>query len=59
MERLAAACDRPLRIDLAHLVEVDAEGLRTLRALRQRGVRITGASPYVELLLERMREREE
>ena len=26
VERLAAECDRPLRLDLAHLVGVDAEG---------------------------------
>ena len=55
---LPALCDRPLRLDLAHLVGVDAVDLRTLRALRQRGLRITGASPYIELLLERMDEPE-
>jgi anti-anti-sigma regulatory factor len=43
-----------LRIDLAQLAGVDAAGLRALRRLRKGGARFTGASPYVELLLERM-----
>jgi hypothetical protein len=54
VERVAAAAgDQPLRIDLAHLVGVDPAGLQTLRRLRGRGARLTGASPFVELLLER------
>lgn len=56
LERLVAAHHGLLQVDLAHLVGVDAEGLRVLKGLRTRGVRITGASPYVELLLERTRE---
>ena len=59
VKRLAAESDRPLRLDLAHLVGVDAEGVRTLRALRQRGVRITGSSPYIELLMVRTGEADE
>jgi anti-anti-sigma regulatory factor len=42
-----------LRIDLAQLAGVDAVGLRALRRLRGGGARLTGASPYVEMLLER------
>ncbi len=53
VERVAATLDRPLRIDLAQLVGVDAEGLRALQRLQGSGVRLTGASPFVELLLER------
>jgi anti-anti-sigma regulatory factor len=58
LERLAAAHDGPLRVDLAHLVGVDTEGLRVLKRLRGRGVCIAGASPFVELLLERTSEPE-
>jgi anti-anti-sigma regulatory factor len=42
-----------VRIDLAQLAGVDAAGLRALRRLRGSGARLTGASPFVELLLER------
>jgi hypothetical protein len=52
-EKAAAATGRPPRIDLAHLNGVDKEGLRALQRLRQQGARLTGASPYIELLLER------
>lgn len=53
VERLATAQSLPVRIDLAHLAGVDAEGLRVLRRMRGGGARLSGASPYVELLLER------
>jgi hypothetical protein len=53
VERLAAAQSRPVSIDLAQLAGVDVEGLRALLRLRGEGARLTGASPYVELLLER------
>lgn len=45
-----------LCIDLAQLAGVDAVGLRALRRLRECGARLTGASPYVELRLERSAE---
>jgi len=53
VEKLVAARNCPLGIDLAHLTGADAKGLRALRGLQRRGVRLTGASPYVQLLLER------
>jgi hypothetical protein len=53
VERLAVGAERPLRIDLAQLAGVDAEGLRLLRRLRDGGARVTGASPFIELRLER------
>jgi len=54
VERVAdAVADRPVRIDLEHLVGVDLAGLQALRRLRGLGARLTGASPFVELLLER------
>jgi hypothetical protein len=50
-ERAVAEAARPVRIDLEHLVWADAEGLRALRRQRGRGVPLTKASPYMELLL--------
>lgn len=43
----------PLRIDLAQLAGVDAEGRRCLRRQERRGASLTGASPYIGLLLEK------
>jgi hypothetical protein len=51
LERLAAAHDGPLRVDLAHLMGVTRKPSVLMR-LRGRGV-LAGASPFVELLLER------
>lgn len=42
-----------LRIDLAQLAGADAAGLRALTQLREGGARLTGASRYIELLMER------
>ena len=43
----------PLRIDLAQLAGADAEGRRSLWRQKRRGACLTGASPYIGLLLER------
>jgi hypothetical protein len=51
--RLAEARGKPLRIDLGSLVGADAPGLRTLRKLQGGGARLSGASPFVALMLER------
>lgn len=57
VERLAAGCrERPVRLDLSQLAGVDTEGLRALARLRAGGARLTGATPYIELLLERTAE---
>jgi hypothetical protein len=53
LERVVSAHGRPLRFDLTQLAGVDADGLRELARWRRRGVRLTGASPFVELMLER------
>lgn len=53
LERVAAEAQTPVTIDLAHLVGVDADGLQALRRQQERGARLVGASPFVELLLER------
>jgi len=50
-ERTAAVAGRPLRIDVGQLVGADADGLRARRQQRGRGARLTGASPYIALLL--------
>ena len=51
LEKTAAARAGRLRIDLAQLAGIDADGLQALVRLRAGGARLTGASPFVELLL--------
>jgi hypothetical protein len=41
----------PLRIDLENLSGASADGILALREQRARGAMLTGASPYIELLL--------
>jgi hypothetical protein len=52
-ERTVAEVGLPLRVDLGQLAGADAGGLRSLCRQRRRGARLTGASPYIGLLLER------
>lgn len=52
LERVCAASKRPLRIDLAELLQADELGISLLRSLRESGAELTGASPFVGLLLE-------
>jgi hypothetical protein len=52
-ERTVAEAGLPLRIDLAQLAGVDAEGRRALCRQERRGACLTGATPYIGLLLER------
>jgi ABC-type transporter Mla MlaB component len=51
LERVASGRAEPLRLDLAELRSADSAGLTVLRALRARGARLVGASPYIHLLL--------
>ena len=53
LERVAAGHGRPVEIDLGNLARVDPDGQRALVRLRAGGARLTGASPYLDLLLER------
>jgi anti-anti-sigma regulatory factor len=53
VEKVTTAQGKPLNIDLAQLTGVDAEGLQALRRLRDAGARVTEASPFVEMMLER------
>jgi hypothetical protein len=41
----------PLRIDLSNLSGATADGILALKEQRARGARLTGASPYIQLLL--------
>jgi hypothetical protein len=52
-ERTVAEAGLPLRVDLAQLAGADEEGRRSLWRQKRRGACLTGASPYIGLLLER------
>jgi len=52
LERVVAELSGPVCLDLTGLRSADEAGLGVLRALRARGVAVTGASPYFRLLLE-------
>jgi len=41
----------PARIDLRWLVGADGDGIRALRQSSELGAQLTGASPYLELLM--------
>jgi hypothetical protein len=41
----------PFRIELANLSGASTDGILALKEQRARGARLTGASPYIELLL--------
>lgn len=45
------SADRPLRLGLAGLISVDDVGVRTLRSLQAEGIKLIGASPYVQQIL--------
>ncbi len=51
LERVVAEQSGPLRLELAGLRSADEAGLEALRALRARGIVLTGASPYLRLRL--------
>ena len=39
------------RVDLTHLAGVDAEGLKALKRLKEKGTSLTGATQYIALRL--------
>jgi len=51
-ERVVNGETAPLRLDLSELRSADTAGLDLLRAVRQAGASLVGASPYIRLLLE-------
>jgi hypothetical protein len=52
-ENVAALAGLPLCIDLEHLAGASVSGLQALLRQEERGARLSGASPYIELLLSR------
>ena len=55
LERVVGSLAGPLRLDLAGLRSADEAGLGALRALRDRGVTLTGLSPFHRLMLSNTR----
>ncbi len=53
---IAAGLPRGSRCDLTELKSADDVGVVVLAHLRERGVELVGASPYLELLLEHAQE---
>lgn len=51
LEQVCRKTIGPLSLDLTHLQSVEAEGLRFINELKTKGVPLTGASPYLQLLL--------
>ncbi len=56
LERVAGV-NRPMRLDLTHLLRADTHGLATLRRLAAAGVELANLPPYFELLLANRRGR--
>ena len=50
--RVCAELKAPVTLDLSDLQFADRAGARALRELRAHGARFTGASPYIELLID-------
>ncbi len=46
-----ASVDAALCLDLSNLKSEDADGVRALRSLSERGVELRGANPYIRELL--------
>jgi hypothetical protein len=57
--RVCRASPRPLRIDLAGLLQADEMGLSLLRSLRESGAELADVSPFIRLLLDTKRDRGE
>ncbi len=56
LAQVVSAGSGPLRLDLSELRSADAAGLDALRVLRAAGASLVGASPYIRLLLGRMKQ---
>ncbi len=53
LEKVCRSIEGPLCLDLANLQSVDADGIRTIWTLEERGAAVAGVSPYIERLLKR------
>jgi len=52
LDRVSGEAGQPLVLDLTNLGSADAEGLRALASLMNRGAELRGASPYIQMRLE-------
>ena len=52
LDHVCRAAARPLRLELNALLNVDEVGLGLLRSLIASGATVSGASPYIRLLLD-------
>ena len=52
VEKAVAELGPSSRVDLEHLAGVDSGGLEALQRMKENGMPIRGASPYIALLLE-------
>ena len=59
LARICTASLRPLRVDLAALLQADELGLSLLRSLRESGAEMADMSPFINLLLDDRRTRAE
>jgi len=53
LEKVCQSIGGPFCLDLADLQSVDAEGVRAIHALEDRGAAVTGVSRYIQKLLDR------
>ena len=53
LEKVCQSIAGPFCLDLADLQSVDAEGVRAIHALADRGAAVTGVSRYIQKLLDR------
>jgi anti-anti-sigma regulatory factor len=56
LERECREAGGPLELDLSALLTADDVGLALLRSLRDSGAELTGASPFLQLLLKSSKE---
>ena len=56
LDEACRSAEGRIRLDLSNLRSADASGLESLRALREQGVVLSGASAYIDELLERRRQ---
>ncbi|MGH9365636.1 MAG: hypothetical protein ACRD1B_10305 [Thermoanaerobaculia bacterium] len=52
LDRVCRGAARPLHLELGSLLSLDEVGVGLLRSLVASGATVTGASPYIRLLLE-------
>jgi hypothetical protein len=53
LDRQCGSAAGVVYLDLSNLRSADAEGVEAIRALADGGIQLSGASPYIEMLLKR------